>query len=57
MTDIATTADAIRRLMYRIDIRLDAALCDMEPGRDDSITGFNEAWDLVRKIFEEELRK
>jgi hypothetical protein len=27
-------------------------LCEMKPDYDDSITGFNEAWDVMRKVFE-----
>lgn len=38
----------------RIDFLLNEHLCCMEEGYDDSITGFNEAWDLVRKILSED---
>lgn len=34
-----------------IDSRLNDYLCEMKPDYDDSITGFNEAWDIVRKAF------
>lgn len=37
----------------RLDIRLNDYLCEMKPGYDDSIVGFNEAWDVVRKLFED----
>lgn len=45
----------IKRLKDRIDSRLNNYLCEMKEGYDDSITGFNEAWDLVRKAFLEAL--
>jgi hypothetical protein len=41
------------RLKSTIDSRLNDYLCEMKPNYDDSITGFNEAWDIVRKVFEE----
>ncbi len=34
-----------------IDTCLNNYLCEMKPDMDDSITGFNEAWDEVRKLF------
>ncbi len=40
------------RLKSAIDGRLNDYLCGMKEGYDDSIFGFNEAWDIVRKIFE-----
>lgn len=48
--------DALRRVKDRIDTRLNNHLCDMREGYDDSIVGFNEAWDIVRAIFAEELK-
>lgn len=47
-----TTAelDALKR---RLDTRLNNWLCEMKPDYDDSITGFNEAWDVMRKCFED----
>jgi hypothetical protein len=45
----------LQRLKDRIDNRLDAYLCEMKEGYDDSITGFNEAWDIVRNAFAEVL--
>jgi hypothetical protein len=39
------------RLKERIDIRLNNRLCEMKPNEDDSIVGFNEAWDIVRQVF------
>lgn len=52
MTDLE-----IRNIMIRIDDRLNNYLCEMKPGYDDSIVGFNEAWEVVRKVFEEELAR
>lgn len=34
-----------------IDGQLNDHLCEMKPDYDDSIVGFNEAWDIVRKVF------
>ena len=42
-------------LKRRIDYRLNDALCEMKPEYDDSITGFNEAWDIVSRILNEEI--
>jgi len=44
-------ADAIGKLKRRIDSSLNDYLCEMKPNYDDSIVGFNEAWDVVRKAF------
>jgi hypothetical protein len=41
----------IAALKLRIDTRLNDCLCEMKPNYDDSVTGFNEAWDVVRKVF------
>jgi len=38
-------------LKSRIDHRLNEYLCDMKPDYDDSIVGFNEAWEIVRAVF------
>lgn len=43
--------EATDTLKNRIDASLNAYLCEMKPDMDDSITGFNEAWDVVRKLF------
>lgn len=40
-------------LRHRINARLDSHLSEMKEGYDDSVTGFNEAWDVVRKVFDE----
>ena len=37
----------------RLAYRLNDHLCGMKEGYDDSIVGFNEAWDIMRKLFEE----
>jgi hypothetical protein len=49
----AENAELTRSLKRRLDIRLNNYLCEMTEGYDDSITGFNEAWDVMRKIFDE----
>jgi hypothetical protein len=38
-------------LKRRLDIRLNDYLSEMKEGYDDSIVGFNEAWDVMRKFF------
>lgn len=45
--------DALPTFKRRLDHRLNEHLCEMKEGYDDSITGFNEAWDIMRKLFEE----
>jgi hypothetical protein len=42
-----------KHLKDKIDARLNDNLCEMKEGYDDSIVGFNEAWDITRKIFAE----
>lgn len=49
------TAAELTRLKNRIDTIANNVLCDMKPGWDDSIEGFNKACDLVRDIFKEEI--
>lgn len=46
-------AEEIARLKNRLDSRMDAYLVEMKPNYDDSITGFNEAWDIMRKAFDD----
>lgn len=48
---------SLKKLKDRLDARFDSHLCEMEEGYDDSITGFNEAWDIMRAAFEEQLGK
>jgi hypothetical protein len=45
----------LTRLKNRIDTRLNNHLCEMKEGYDDSIVGFNEAWDIVRAVIAEEM--
>ena len=47
----------LMRIRERIDHVLNDYLCEMKPDYDDSITGFNEAWDIVRRILKEEIEK
>lgn len=47
--------DAMRELRNRISTRLNNRLCEMQEGMDDSVVGFNEAWDIVRAAFDEAL--
>jgi hypothetical protein len=41
---------ALAAFKNSIDSRLNDYLCEMKPGYDDSIVGFNEAWDIVRAV-------
>jgi hypothetical protein len=52
-----STVSALANIKAKIDHRLNARLCEMKPNYDDSITGFNEAWDIVRAVFKEESEK
>jgi hypothetical protein len=45
----------LERIFDRLSTRLNDALCEMKPSHDDSICGFNEAWDIMRKLFKEEM--
>ncbi len=45
----------MRDLKDCIDATLNGYLCEMEEGYDDSIVGFNKAWDLVRGLFDRAL--
>lgn len=51
------TRQELQRIADRIDYRMNDVLCEMKPNYDDSIVGFNEAWDIVRKFFKEEIAK
>ena len=44
----------VQRLKNRIDTQLNNRLVDMKEGWDDSISGFNDAWDIVRKVLADE---
>lgn len=48
--------NGLERIKEQIDLRLNNALVEMEEGWDDSIVGFNAAWDIVRGIFDEALK-
>jgi hypothetical protein len=39
---------ALAAFKNSLDSRLNNYLCEMKPGYDDSIVGFNEAWDIMR---------
>lgn len=43
--------ERVGNLKDRLDHRMNDHLCEMKEGYDDSITGFNEAWDVTRKFF------
>lgn len=45
------------RITQRVCTRLNDCLCEMKPNYDDSIVGFNEAWDIVRAILTEEIER
>ena len=45
--------EALSTLRRRLSDRLNNHLADMQPGYDDSITGFNEAWDIARRLLDE----
>ena len=44
---------SILDLRNRISIRLNNRLVELVPEHDDSIVGFNEAWGIVTKVFDE----
>jgi hypothetical protein len=46
----------LANLKSRLDTRLNVCLCNMKPGHDDSIVGFNEAWNIMSAVFEDEAR-
>lgn len=45
-------ADEREKLRNRLDSHLNDFLCGMKEGWDDSVSGFNDAWDVVRKVFD-----
>jgi hypothetical protein len=45
------------QLKASIDTRLNDLLCDTKPNYDDSITGINDAWDVVRKACDEYIER
>lgn len=54
LTAIRAEARAEERQEIRdaLSLRLNNYLVDMKEGYDDSIVGFNEAWDIVSKYFD-----
>ena len=55
MTDHALQTAELLRLKNRFDTIFNNVLCDMKPGWDDSIEGFNKAWGIVNDILQEEI--
>jgi len=51
----ARLREALEQIKSSIDTRLNSALCEMRPDYDDSIVGFNEAWDIVRKFLHKKI--
>lgn len=51
------TKAELQRIKDRIDRIANDVLCDMRPNEDDSIEGFNKAWDLVRDVLKEEIER
>lgn len=49
------TKAELQRVKDRVDRILDNVLVDMQPGWDDSVHGFNKAWDVVRDVLKEEI--
>jgi hypothetical protein len=47
----------LRNLKIALSERLNGHLVEMRPGFDDSITGFNEAWDVMGKFFDDRIAK
>jgi hypothetical protein len=45
----------LRKLKSALSDRLNNHLIEMKPGYDDSITGFNEAWDVMGKFFDDKI--
>ena len=43
--------NSLARMKRMLDIRLNNCLCEMKPNYDDSIVGFNEAWNIMRECF------
>ena len=47
----------LRKLKIALSDRLNNHLVEMKPGYDDSITGFNEAWDVMGRFFDDKIAK
>ena len=57
--EIALLSDApvvaLKEMRGKLSDALNNVLCEMKSGYDDSIVGFNEAWDVMRKTFDREI--
>lgn len=42
------------RIKHSIDTRFNDHLVEMKPAYDDSVTGFNEAWNVILKMYAED---
>lgn len=51
------TKAELQHLKDRFDRIFNSVLCDMRPGWDDSIEGFNKAWDVAHDILDDEIRR
>ena len=51
------TEQELTTIKNQIDTLLEAYLLEMKPNYDDSITGFNEAWDIVRHVMNREIER
>ena len=45
----------LRNLKVALSQRLNDCLVEIRPGHDDSVTGFNEAWDVMGKFFDDKI--
>ena len=46
----AAYAQGVEDFCRRADCHLNETLCEMKEGYDDSIVGFNAAWDIIRAL-------
>lgn len=49
------TEAELRKLKVALNACLNNCLVEIKPGYDDSVTGFNEAWDIMLKFFEDKI--
>ena len=47
------TMQEIENLKRQLDVRLNDYLSNMNEGYDDLVCGFNEAWEVMRKFFDD----